>query len=284
MSIQVQVNGVWIPVTQQQLLELVQNRTVNPDTAIIFKGKTISAKQIQGLSFPAPAPVAVPRIDPRGKSKPKKTPQVPPREVPQAPSVAPPREVPTAAPPPPAPAEPPKVIPVNFQAFQTTVFAYIGLAAFAYLPYVPLEIVGLAALASYAVFVYMMLLFWRLIPRHLARTTPNKAAWLSLIPLFNFYWIFVCVWGLAKDLNKTMVERGESIRVHEPLSLLYCIFTIVLVLIDLIIEGKVEAGEGVPGPALLCLLFGFALIKCAAIFNLYQAGKMLTQNTAPTVK
>jgi len=42
---------------------------------------------------------------------------------------------------------------------------------------------------------------WRLIQNGYARTTPKAAVGLSLIPLFNIYWIFVAIHGLAKDMN-----------------------------------------------------------------------------------
>lgn len=43
---------------------------------------------------------------------------------------------------------------------------------------------------------------WRLIQDGYARTTPWRAILFLFIPFFNFYWIFVCFYGLATNLNK----------------------------------------------------------------------------------
>lgn len=48
---------------------------------------------------------------------------------------------------------------------------------------------------------------WSLLQSHGARTTPGKAAWLCLVPIFNFYWFFVAIGGLAKD-------QGAYVRQH----------------------------------------------------------------------
>lgn len=43
---------------------------------------------------------------------------------------------------------------------------------------------------------------WRLIQDGYARTTPWRAILFLFIPFFNFYWIFVCFYSLATNLNK----------------------------------------------------------------------------------
>lgn len=43
---------------------------------------------------------------------------------------------------------------------------------------------------------------WTLLQSGRARTTPGKGAWLNLIPLFNFYWMFVGFYGWAQDWNR----------------------------------------------------------------------------------
>ena len=57
---------------------------------------------------------------------------------------------------------------------------------------------------------------WSLIPPLKARTTPGKAVRFLFIPLFNFYWHFVAIYGLAKALNaetgrKSVSERASFI-------------------------------------------------------------------------
>ena len=39
-----------------------------------------------------------------------------------------------------------------------------------------------------------------------ARTTPGRAIGLLFVPFFNVYWIFVVVWGFAKDYN-SLIDR-----------------------------------------------------------------------------
>ena len=66
-------------------------------------------------------------------------------------------------------------------------------------------------------------LAWEQIPKDIARTTPGKAAWLLFIPIFHLFWIFVAVWGLARDMNKTLaMHPGTQNRVSEFLGLTVC--------------------------------------------------------------
>jgi len=53
------------------------------------------------------------------------------------------------------------------------------------------------------IFIYDM---WRVIQDGHARTTPGMAAGLLFVPIFNVYWVFPAVWGLAKDFN-AYIER-----------------------------------------------------------------------------
>lgn len=45
---------------------------------------------------------------------------------------------------------------------------------------------------------------WSLLPAEHRRTSPNKAAWFLLIPLFNMYWVHVAYYGFARDANKVL--------------------------------------------------------------------------------
>ena len=51
---------------------------------------------------------------------------------------------------------------------------------------------------------------WSLIPADKARTTPGKAIGFLFIPLFNFYWNFVAIHGLAKALNAESSDQKIS--------------------------------------------------------------------------
>jgi hypothetical protein len=55
-------------------------------------------------------------------------------------------------------------------------------------------------------FYFYLKLLWKTVPARFARGTPGKMAGLSLIPLFNFYWYFHALQGLATDLNKALQE------------------------------------------------------------------------------
>ena len=65
---------------------------------------------------------------------------------------------------------------------------------------------------------------WKLIPVGIARTTPGKAVGLSMIPFYNYYWTFVSVLGLCKDMNITLRQHGVRHRINEGLGMIYCIF------------------------------------------------------------
>ena len=65
--------------------------------------------------------------------------------------------------------------------------------------------------------------YWRVIQDGKARTSPGKAVGFCFIPLFNLYWIFVALVGLAKDMNAYCDERGiAGSRASENLALLAC--------------------------------------------------------------
>jgi len=70
---------------------------------------------------------------------------------------------------------------------------------------------------------FLLYRLWSVIPKDIARTTPGKAVGFSFIPIFNFYWWFVAFWGLAKDMNKALRQRGIQYRVNENIGLLCCI-------------------------------------------------------------
>jgi len=57
---------------------------------------------------------------------------------------------------------------------------------------------------------FFVLRLWEEVPREFARTTPKKAAWLSLIPFYAYYWTFVALLGLHKDMNKTTESYGQG--------------------------------------------------------------------------
>ncbi len=88
---------------------------------------------------------------------------------------------------------------------------------------------GIAAMI-YAEIYFLISLYrcWFILQGSTARTTPGMAVGFLFIPIFNFYWIFVAIRGLAKDANAFL----ESKNVHENkisirLSLATCIVAII---------------------------------------------------------
>jgi hypothetical protein len=87
-------------------------------------------------------------------------------------------------------------------------------------------LVPVAVIATIAVAVFkalMLYLLWRVIPEDIARTTPGKAVGFIFIPFFNFYWNFIAFWGLGKDMNATLEQRGIQYQVNEKNGMSYCI-------------------------------------------------------------
>lgn len=58
-----------------------------------------------------------------------------------------------------------------------------------------------------------------------ARTQPNLAVGLLFVPVFNFYWNFVALFGLSQDLNKYIVNNNISttLRAKEGMALTWFI-------------------------------------------------------------
>ena len=66
---------------------------------------------------------------------------------------------------------------------------------------------GLIALISGLCILHRL---WSLIPADKAKTTPGKAIGFLFIPLFNFFWSFIAIYGLAKALNTEARRRAVS--------------------------------------------------------------------------
>jgi hypothetical protein len=86
-------------------------------------------------------------------------------------------------------------------------------------------LLGIAFLVCYYTYVNRL---WRAIPSELAQTTPGKAAFLMLIPLFNFYWQFVAFLGLYKDMNQATEAYGLGSRFGEGKIQVICVGWIVV--------------------------------------------------------
>ena len=67
---------------------------------------------------------------------------------------------------------------------------------------------------------------WDVIQDGEARTTPGKAIGFLFIPFFNFYWIFVAIHGLAKDMEEYCRRRSLPCSVSPALALNLCVLTL----------------------------------------------------------
>jgi hypothetical protein len=86
-------------------------------------------------------------------------------------------------------------------------------------------ILGIPALIAAFVFQAMLLYkLWRTLPAGWAASAPVDAVAFLFIPFFNFYWFFVAIWGLSKDLNRFAREHNIAApRAGEGLALTWCI-------------------------------------------------------------
>ncbi len=77
-----------------------------------------------------------------------------------------------------------------------------------YAVFLSLSAACVAMLVAAKVF-FLMLFYklWEALPHYRARTTPLKATFLLLVPVFNLYWMFVVFPGYAKDANRVLESR-----------------------------------------------------------------------------
>jgi len=139
----------------------------------------------------------------------------------------------------------------QFQSVPPTLPAYAGLTTYAPYPaYYPpgsfqslwlwfawlvgaglplcLVCIGIVPLIAGVVLSYILLYrFWGVIQDGRARTSPGKAVGFCFIPFFNFYWIYVAIVGLAKDMNVYCDERRlAGPRAGEGLALAWYILSL----------------------------------------------------------
>lgn len=90
-------------------------------------------------------------------------------------------------------------------------------------------LVGMAA-TIYAEIYFLISLYrcWSILQGSTARTTPVKAVVFLFIPIFNIYWIFVAIRGLAKDANTFLSQKNiNENKISVGLSLAACILGII---------------------------------------------------------
>jgi len=83
---------------------------------------------------------------------------------------------------------------------------------------------SIAGLVFGLILIYKM---WEAIQAGPARTTPGKAVGFLFIPYFNLYWMFVVLYGWAKDYNQFVkLRRIRALPVSEELPLGLCVFSL----------------------------------------------------------
>jgi hypothetical protein len=68
---------------------------------------------------------------------------------------------------------------------------------------------------------------WDVLQGFTARTTAGKAVGFLFIPIYNLYWVFVSLKGMASDANEFLENRGQKRKISEGLSLLTGILFVV---------------------------------------------------------
>ena len=101
----------------------------------------------------------------------------------------------------------------------------VGIVTAVFLIGIPVLI---AALVLYCVLIYKA---WNQIQDGHQQTSAGMAVGLTFVPFFGFYWMFVAVWGLSKDLNAyTRRYAIPAPVVNEGLALTYCILCCVSII------------------------------------------------------
>ncbi|MCX6157205.1 MAG: hypothetical protein NTY74_04400 [Ignavibacteriae bacterium] len=87
---------------------------------------------------------------------------------------------------------------------------------------------GIPLILGGIVFYFILLYkFWLLIQDMNIDVTPDKAVWFSLIPFYNFYWMYVANVELCKNYNKYCVEKNIQITpINETYALTWYIITL----------------------------------------------------------
>ena len=98
---------------------------------------------------------------------------------------------------------------------------------------------------------WFMLLYryWKIIQDGKPRTTAGKAVGFCFIPLFNFYWMYVALVGLAKDMNTYCRERKIPAKVNEGLALA----SYILNLLPMFLSGDYKLTTGCIGVVLVII-------------------------------
>ena len=78
-----------------------------------------------------------------------------------------------------------------------------------------------------AVSFVLMYRFWSAVQPYGAAATPGKAVGFCFIPFFNLYWIFVCYFVLARDINRHLPEEWHGVRASEFDAFSFCVMSVI---------------------------------------------------------
>ena len=92
-------------------------------------------------------------------------------------------------------------------------------------------------------FLIMLWQAWAAVQAFDAKTTPGRAVGFLFIPFYNFYWVFVAYWELARTLDRALRARGRASGIHHAFALAYPIAVICLALFGAI-GSRMERGFG----------------------------------------
>ena len=226
MSIQYLNNGTLRDVTKQEFLTLVQHGIITPMTEIVVSGKKALASQIKGIVFPE-IKRSQPEVEPEFELDMSKDPQSM-RGI-AAPSVLAQKDA------------------VTFWTaayiLASVLLSILGLF-YNVIDFYALAIEGVAleetqlgnwlliaiclvSLFFAVVFYQYVKQLWAVVPSDFARTTPQKAAMFSFIPVFCFYWWFEVFMGLFQDMNKAIKHYGHEKLLSTAFIQFACIFWVI---------------------------------------------------------
>lgn len=120
-------------------------------------------------------------------------------------------------------------------------------------------------------YVFYLRRLWETIPEKIARTTPKRAANFSLIPIFNWYWMFIALGGLYRDMNKAMKSYGHAKRFNASGIFIVCAIWLLCDFVSIawgFITGMVLV-EFFPHAAPFMILSSFLFIISAGLWAIF---------------
>ncbi len=94
--------------------------------------------------------------------------------------------------------------------------------------WIGMGVAGLEFIPSVVLLCVLLHKSWSLVQDGKAPTTPGMAVGLLFVPLFNLYWVFVALYGLAWELNRVAAGSALAVRVSTGLALACCILLVCL--------------------------------------------------------